>query len=499
MSVRGVWILSYSTHDNARIVFSRLFPTVERRSKVFLNDDYISIPDNIDLSGYIQEELGLKRLKNDKFLESRDTCKRFDRKPVFEIPIPHGKLWPMLAIEQYGYIFCCLSLVEESGRPPIINIPGISAGFSLLLGMSDLLGSLPSDANAILQKFAELHFYLGQAAPFGTPVDLTPSTVKAVLFGKPPATAPPQKQPAWKPVPYKGRNTIHCVILESIRAVQYDSKTIPDVWDNYGTITCHAELEGVAPDVSLTLAHGSESNCVPLENIITGPCVIGVDTGTQSITTSKAMNLKKTVNFHKIRFTPPVESFTLCHYTASRIPELPIKGYYQMKGETTVEVLIQLQLSKDVKNNFEYCELQIPFFHRGPILNYDASPCHGNLLISPDRKILVWNIGQKFPSKNPEIMLKATVNFGDNIIEKQNNRDDPFCVGQNSYIQLFFKIADYTYSGCSIDPKSIQISPNTKAKFILVREYAVSDYKIWNSHGDAQIAFPPPKYLQSPT
>ena len=33
-----------------------------------------------------------------------------------------------------------------------------------------------------------------------------------------------------------------------------------------------------------------------------------------------------------MRIMPPQESFTLCHYTANLLRELPIDGFYQMKA-----------------------------------------------------------------------------------------------------------------------------------------------------------------------
>ena len=35
-----------------------------------------------------------------------------------------------------------------------------------------------------------------------------------------------------------------------------------------------------------------------------------------------------------------------------------------VQGDKTVKLLMQLKLNEAVKNNFEYCEVQMPFFHR---------------------------------------------------------------------------------------------------------------------------------------
>ena len=36
-------------------------------------------------------------------------------------------------------------------------------------------------------------------------------------------------------------------------------------------------------------------------------------------------------NSRRIRFTPPLEMFTVCHYTAPTLKQLPVAGRYEMK------------------------------------------------------------------------------------------------------------------------------------------------------------------------
>ena len=101
--------------------------------------------------------------------------------------------------------------------------------------------------------------------------------------------------------------------------------------------------------------------------------------------------------------------------------------------------------------------------------------------------ILSWiHIGQRFPSKGLEISLQASVHFHEySTQESIQSKGDSFCVGANSYIdvslffqldshlilisilfQLFFKISDYTVSGCDIDTKSITLFPPSRYKLI---------------------------------
>ena len=94
----------------------------------------------------------------------------------------------------------------------------------------------------------------------------------------------------------------------------------------------------------------------------------------------------------KIRFSPPADQFTLCHYQSSSLAFLPVRGFYQMKvslslsllhnllassiniilfsfppsvkGDSTIKILVQLKLNESVKNSFEFFDVQIPFFNR---------------------------------------------------------------------------------------------------------------------------------------
>ncbi|XP_078590303.1 AP-5 complex subunit mu-1-like [Branchiostoma floridae x Branchiostoma japonicum] len=499
MSIRGLWVISPGTGENnpASVLFSSHYPTVERRAAILTGGggNTVQMLDDVAFCNALVEELGLNRTSN-KFVSWRDTCQKLSQEPVHELRLADGAtLWPVLVIEQHGLLFCCLTLVEgdAASRPPLIQVPGITAGFSLLLGILDFLGQLPKNITKSSPKFLELYNYLCHAAPFGSPLDVDPFTVTSVLLDRP-DPAPKVKQPAWKPKLFKGKPQIYFAITEHIKAVQYDKKGQPDAYMVYGTVTCKTELEGVMPDVTVNLSLPAPPLGKPLENILVHPCVQSTDTQILNNCASSAQHQTATMGPYKLRFTPPLHMITLCHYT-SQVRELPIRGYYQMRGEgNKVKLLVQLKLGSKVKNHFEFCELQIPFYNRGPIQTYKTTPSVGSTVLSADRRILAWNIGQKFPTKSLEVQLNATVTFADNMATPPHSllQEDPFCTGLNSYAQLYFRVSDYTQSGCYIDQRSIQVHPSTKHKSIITKEFTSSEYKIWNSHGDAQVVHTPP-------
>ncbi|XP_050405806.1 AP-5 complex subunit mu-1 [Patella vulgata] len=359
----------------------------------------------------------------------------------------------------------------------IFDSPSISLAFCFLRSLTDFIRVTSSQELNI--RLNELPAFINEAAPFGSPRDTDCDSILAKLSDKSSSIPKSQKQPAWKPVLHTGKSSIYLSVSECIQAVQCEHEDVKDVWEVYGTITCKAELEGATPDVTLNISHLNEGIVAPLDHLVIHPCVQSADS---HIIPKDNKIVRPTPR--RVRFIPPSDSFTLCHYTVCSIQELPIFGVYHMKcDQKSAKISVTLQLSDQVKNSFEYAELQLPFFNRGIISIVDSNPSQGSLLVSPDRRILVWNIGQKFPSKSLDASLTANIQFTDTGTNANLSEAECFCTAQNAYCQLYFKINDFTYSGCYIDTKSLQVSPNTKFKLTINREFLSKTYKIWNSYG----------------
>ncbi|XP_041354497.1 AP-5 complex subunit mu-1-like [Gigantopelta aegis] len=479
MSLRALWVIKLSSTRKEKCLYFRKFPTSEKKAKTIDGDAYVPLPQTEYFIQLLLTEVRLSAASS-KFIVARDTCSKEDEKPVFELETSAGKLWPIVVIQQYGLLLCCLPLVEQGSqnKPPLVHIPSVSLGFSLLCGISDFLRTQTSQEFA--SRLAELPDFINEAAPFGIPRDTCSDTVLAKLANKVLSVPKSQKQPAWKPVLYKGKACIYLAVSECIKAAQCEQGELQDFWDVYGSIICKADLEGALPDITLNISHQSDVDCVPLDHLTIHPCVQSADSAELDTVVSR-----DSVPSRRIRFTPPAEMFTLCHYTASRLQELPIFGVYQMTYDSrTAKFNVNLKLSDQIKNNFEYCELQIPFYNRGVISSFETTPSQGSTSLSPDKNIVVWNVGQKFPSKTLEVSMTAIVHFSETTSTPLSSAEELFCVGQNGYAQLYFKIPEFTHTGCYIDPKSIQVSPSTKFKLTTVREYFSTDYKIWNSYGD---------------
>ncbi|POI27167.1 hypothetical protein CIB84_009083, partial [Bambusicola thoracicus] len=148
-------------------------------------------------------------------------------------------------------------------------------------------------------------------------------------------------------------------------------------------------------------------------------------------------------------------------YGFLQVPVPPILGCYQLTEEgSQLKITVNLKLHESIKNSFEYCEARIPFFNRGPIAHLEYKVSYGQLDLSREKSLLVWVIGQKFP-KSSEVSLTGTVTFGDIGEEHPTNY---VCTGNTAYVKMYFRIPDFTLTGCYVDQHSVQIFTPGKPK-----------------------------------
>ncbi|XP_072485408.1 AP-5 complex subunit mu-1 isoform X2 [Notamacropus eugenii] len=249
-------------------------------------------------------------------------------------------------------------------------------------------------------------------------------------------------------------------------------------------LSIKCDLEGVMPNVTVSL--NLPTNGSPLQDILVHPCVTSLDS---AVLTSSSVDIMDDSAFsgpYKFPFTPPLESFHLCYYT-SQVPVPPILGFYQLKEEDSqLKITVHLKLHESVKNCFEYCEAHIPFYNRGPITHLEYKVSFGQVEVLREKSLIIWLIGQKFP-KSLEINLSGTVNF--NTVGPQKQPVDTVCIGGTTYIKLYFRIPDYTLTGCYADQHSVQVFASGKPKITTCRELISSDYYIWNSKAPAPVAY----------
>ncbi|XP_068110476.1 AP-5 complex subunit mu-1 [Hyperolius riggenbachi] len=480
MPVRALWIVCHRAGECGSIKFSRRYPTVEKRAKAYNKSSYAGIPEDEELLKALLHELGLSD-NNQNFVEYRDDCSRINKTNVHSLTVPDGKLWPVLAIPSGDFIYVCLPLVEQSltPAPPLISINSISEAFSLLSGIMQFINVRHSTEADVSAKLSQLPLLVTQACPLGSPVDTNmvalPDNLSSI------SASQAHKAPAWRTSKQKGKPQIEVYIAEKVASNQYDKRDDSDIWQVYGTVTCKCNLETISPNVIVSL--NLPANGSPLQDILVHPCVTSIDSS-MLISSSVAVADDSAFNGpYKFPFIPPFDLFQLCYYT-SQVPVPPILGFYQMTEEGhQANISVKLKLHESVKNGFDYCEARIPFFNKGQIKYCDYKVSHGQLELAREKGLLVWTIGQKFP-KSLEISLTGTVTFS----PEDAGPVDPLCAGSTAYVQLLFRILDYSLTGCYSDQHSVQVFSSAKPKIITSRELISADYYIWNSKAPAPVS-----------
>ncbi|XVE81989.1 hypothetical protein DITRI_Ditri15bG0111000 [Diplodiscus trichospermus] len=397
-----------------------------------------------------------------------------------------------------------------SSRAKPVAAPVASSTPSAASVMGGLASDVPKIGSRILDKDA-LRSFISSAMPFGTPLDLSYSNILSIkVNGFSSLDMPPQdlKQPAWKPYLYKGKQRLLFTIHETLHAAMYDRDEIPDSLSVSGQINCRAELEGL-PDVSFPLTGLSTSK---VEALSFHPC---------------AQVPEHNVDKQALMFSPPVGNFVLMRYQATCGLGPPVKGFYQlsMVSEDEGAFLFKLRLMEGYKSplTMEFCNVTMPF-QRRRVLSFDGTPSIGT--VSNAEHSVEWKIitsGRGLSGKSIEATFSGTVRFApwqtqrstsfrsegttdedsDNEAESTNNMvnveeflmekmskdlppvdlEEPFSWNAYNYAKVSFKIVGASFSGMSIDPKSVSIYPAVKAPVELSTQVISGDYILWNTLG----------------
>ena len=501
MAVRGVWVILDHSDQPPAVIYSRRYPNIERRAQKYSSRSYphFPVPADKELCSCVMQEVSSVKESS----MSRSTIRSCDKswsKPVYGLF--EDRLWPVVLIQQKNLYFVTVPLVQQklSGeKPNLIEIPSIAVSLELLISMAQILNNSPDKIMTGGPFLSSLHQFMSVSVPMGTILETNVNTYLSYVPALTEQTLPSQQSdlPAWKPVLFKGTPKLSLTISEQVQLTQWDTTRSTTFWNTYGSVYCKAELEGV-PEITLSLA--IPQGGFGLRTIHTHPCVHMYDAqastpdpdDTTAVTLQGPLALAHTASSTKIRFSPPLGWFSVCEYSCSErnLPVhsdfVPIKAYYEMKGMSRVELVVQLKVNERMKNNFEHLEVSIPLFNRGPIQTADIRPASMQVSISSDQRRLVWNVDKKFP-KTLDQTLQATVTFSEEPDQPIVPGEDPICSGPTAYILINFRILDFTLSGIVIEPRSVVSFPQSKYKLVITRELSSAEYKIWNVNGEALI------------
>lgn len=268
---------------------------------------------------------------------------------------------------------------------------------------------------------------------------------------------------------------------------------------------CRADVEG-SPELTLSLV--SEKG---LQGLGAHHCVQSTEPAPRA---GGPIHLS-----HRLRFAPPAHQFELCNYAVQEgAVKLPIRGFFQMKAISgdSAQMLIQLKVDDALPGTFDSCEARVPFSGRGKIVDVEANPGVGSVVVEDDGKTILWKIGQR-KKKSSELTLPATVRFaksakrggggggkaaaaavvgaGAGNTDDVDPNEDPFCTGSNSFVKITFQVNDYSMGGCSIDAASVASSGASKVKINVTKRFTSGEYLIWNSLGKSRRCIPPSQPL----
>ncbi|XP_076940618.1 AP-5 complex subunit mu-like [Bidens hawaiensis] len=407
-----------------------------------------------------------------------------------------------------------------SARPKPVAPPVAASTNSTAIGSGSATSEAPKTAPRNLDKDA-LRSFISTAMPFGTPLDLSYSNLTAIRTnGFSPTDVPPAdcKQPAWKPYLYKGKQRLLFTVHETVNAAMYDRDEIPDSLSILGQVNCRAELEGL-PDILFPLT-GLDSKRIEILSF--HPCAQVPEQGGG--------------DKQAVMFSPPLGNFVLLRYQAPCSIGVPVKGFYQlsMVSENEGAFLFKLSLMEGYKAplTMEYCTVTMPFPRR-KVISFDGTPSIGT--VSYTKHSVEWKIipsGRGVGAKSIEATFPGTVKFGpwksqssgdsgsgqggdedsdveieqgnnmvnleEYLMEKMNKQlpavdlEEPFCWHAYNYAKVSFKMAGTSFSGITIDPKSVNIFPSVKVPVEYSTQVHSGEYILWNTLGKCQVAATPP-------
>ncbi|XP_077528988.1 AP-5 complex subunit mu-1-like [Haemaphysalis longicornis] len=458
MSIRALCIISIPHKDAASTVYYRRFPTCEKRAQRL--PGYVPLPPHKALAAALASCLDDNELRG-----WRERVDQPLQLPALELSTAEGALWPFVFIKEQGLYFGCLPLMSSphaEERLDLLSLPEVTAALLIVQAAIQALGN--NIASLTATSGAEpLEQFLSVACPFGLVQFTQPSVVQDILR-EPMMEEPSHMVPAWRPTAYRGKPVLRLQLKETVHSTQCDRLDVSSMAQVCGHVRVHAELEcrelwvavSVPPDMPAPMlaAH------------------VELAPSTSSSAWRVHLNPPPTHPVEAVRYVmPPVGA--------------PILGLYSMRGDKRVDFLLQLKLQAGVPNAFQSLEVRVPFFNRGCIKKSSLTPSCGSVSVARDKCSLIWAVGQKFPASSQEVSLTGTVHFNEQALVSNMSK---LCVGLTSYVQVDFRMTQQTLSGCSLDPKSVQVTPQTKFKLVIDHEVESLEYKIWNKFGEVPFA-----------
>jgi hypothetical protein len=178
----------------------------------------------------------------------------------------------------------------------------------------------------------------------------------------------------------------------------------------------------------------------------------------------------------------------LMRFDAAPPSSLPFRAFYQMKPVSSREakLLIQMKLNDRLPNNFEFCNVVLPF--HSSIESFEVSPTEGLVKKRADGKALVWDLGTAIQGRKLECALPVTVKFVEPIVLSNASAVSPSC-----FAEICFKMIGVSLAGVQIEDDVTCFPKPTNNLAVSINYVAQSgSYRVWNSLGEFV------RYVQQP-
>lgn len=485
MALRSLWIISKESGNNP--LYFRYFPTVEFELQKFEGEKYKPLPTFEKFVKVLFTALSMK--PNDDSCEPYNICQDQALEPVYWLKFDDGNtLWPVIVIEEKELIFCTVVLatggteLQDFKNWFCSNTSDLLLGLNVLQGLSECVSPQTKSSTALDDgSFAAVLEYLSVSVPFGRPVVTDSSLSKKLVMS---TSNTKVKMPTWNPIAYEGRSQISLKITENIHSLQCSLPNINDSTTIAGTISCSCSVEGSHPELSfVVIAKQDWSGSVLLGETVTSMMNLNEKDSTKS---SAAHTVLTRITCRSVGKNPIVM------YVVKDGVIPPVKGTFSMKelGNSLAAVSIHIRLMQPVKS-FQSLEVIVNFPDSVYVVSSvkHKTTC-GSVVVdkgSSTKSTLIWNIGNKIPSKTMEGNLDGVLKFSLRPgMTKPKDEDAQWKLLTNHYAQVNFRLAEQSYSGLKIDPQSIGTTSVSKPKCSVSAETLSGEYRLLNSDNEAE-------------
>lgn len=441
MSLRCLFVVSIT---ESKLLFYRIFPTVEKRWKnEHPNFANLCLPNDQELLDPLLNELGI--LNPNIFQITRDSCQKKLQAPLFWIPFSFNPqiFWPVIVVECHqNRLLCGVPYLDQNLQPSGNQQSMCVARSCDVVIVLELLSKLVHLIQLPPSKMADqLNRTIQQWLPFGR----ASGYQQLELRNLPPAS----QKTMW----LRSRPKIELQIKEEVRMIASNLSVKADAYGTiYLTVDPDAECNN---NIKLELGF---SKLPGIPSALFHPSALA--------------QWEKAVCHINIQQLQE-KTFPLCHYSFP-LEMPPIQPVLKIRiGELgKVSIFIQLHLGATTRNTLNRLEVRLPMPTGNRIARILTATSLGLVSLIKDGTQLLWNLGA-FASSSSNAKLKDDLTLNvDVVMEKL----EASLVNTHAII-LFTSVV-------SVSGAHLSLLQPTEFKLVSTSELKSSTYRVWNQDAE---------------